>query len=724
MLVAGLAFVSALGGAGPAIAQTKAAVSVSAGTTLNTIPPAAFGVNTAVWDGDLLDAAVPGLLSKAGITALRYPGGSTSDDYNWQSNSIVPGQGGFANPKNGFDAFMGLVKSTGATPIITVNYGSNTAGNGGGTPSFAAAWVQYANVTKGYGVKYWEVGNEVYGNGEYGAHWETDLHSALDPTTYGTNVAQFAAAMKAVDPTIKVGAVLTAPGNWPDGQSPNWNTNVLSQCGTAIDFVIVHWYPQNPGSESDSGLLAAPQSGVGGSQGIAAMMSAVKSLIAQHAGANAPNVQILVTETNSVSSNPGKQTVSIVNAMFIADDVVTWLENGAASVDVWTLHNGSTGGNTSSSLFGTAAFGDYGILSNATSGEPAADTPFPSYYGIQMLSVLGRPGDALVSAASSNNLLTAHAVQQSNGNLALLLINKDPNNTVSATVSVSGYTPSGSGTVSTYGKSSSAITSTAVSGLGSSFTVAAAPYSLTTIVLAGRPSGTTIPPGYTLAASPTSLSVAQAASGKSTIAVMPSGGFTGSVAFAASGVPTGVTASFNPASASNSTTLTLGASSSAAAGTSVVTINATSGALSASTTLALTVSATAGGTSGGGTAGGGPATFTGKASANGAWFDEDDVVLSSTTAITALTLTISVPATNVTYGGLYNTIGSQIVESHASGTNIVYTFALTSGQTIGPGTFTFAAQMGGNGTTHNVAGDTWSVTYSSGGATFTQSGVI
>ena len=48
-----------------------------------------------------------------------------------------------------------------------MNYGSGTAAE-------AAAWVKYANVTKNYGVKYWEVGNEVYGNGAYGSSWEYD----------------------------------------------------------------------------------------------------------------------------------------------------------------------------------------------------------------------------------------------------------------------------------------------------------------------------------------------------------------------------------------------------------------------------------------------------------------------------------------------------------------------------------------------------------------------
>jgi hypothetical protein len=451
--------------------------------SLHTIKKGAFGVNTAVWDNSMLDSAVPGLLSKAGITALRYPGGSTSDVYNWQTNSIVPGRSSYTDPANDFDAFMGLANEVGATPIITVNYGSNSDGNGGGLPSLAAAWVQYANVTKGYEVKYWEIGNEVYGNGEYGATWETDLHSAHDPSTYGANVALYASAMKAVDPRIKVGVVLTAPGNWPDGQVPDWNTNVLAQCGSSIDFVVVHWYPESPGSESDSGLLVAPQNGFDGSPGIATMVSGLKSLIKQYGGSNASNIQILVTELNSVSSNPGKQTVSVVNAMFVADGLLTWLENGVTSVDVWGLHNGSVDGNTSSSLFGAATYGDYGILSGGSSGEPVVDTPFPTYYGMQMLGHLGKPGDTLVPTWSSNSLLAVHAVKKANGDLALLLINKDPSFTTNAKVTVSGYVPASTGTSYNYGKSSSAIASATVTGLGTNFEVSAPPYSLTTIVL-------------------------------------------------------------------------------------------------------------------------------------------------------------------------------------------------------------------------------------------------
>jgi len=464
-------------------AQTSATVTVMADAGLAIIPPAAFGVNTAVWDANMTDAAVPGLLAAAGVTALRFPGGSTSDTYNWKTNAIVPGQPSDAFPANDFDAFIGIARRTGAAPIVTVNYGTNQSGDRGGTPEFAARWVKYANVTKGYGVTYWEIGNEVYGNAEYGGNWETDLHPRHGPRAYGENVAKFVRAMKSVDPTIKVGAVLTAPGNWPDGVSPDWNSNVLAQCGSVIDFVIVHWYPQQPGSESDSILLASPEGGNSKTPGIATMMTKLQALIAQYGGANAANIQILVTETNSVAYNPGKQTVSLVNALFIADTMPTWLENGATSVDFWNLHNGSSANNNSSSLFGGATYGDYGILSNGSANEPAADTPQPSYYGIQMLAALGQAGDTLIQAASSNSLLTVHAVRQANGNLALLLINKDPSNSTTANVSIAGYTPAATGTVFTYGQASTAITSSTATGLGGSFAATTPPYSLTTILL-------------------------------------------------------------------------------------------------------------------------------------------------------------------------------------------------------------------------------------------------
>ncbi|GGI97847.1 alpha-L-arabinofuranosidase [Alicyclobacillus cellulosilyticus] len=426
---------TALAVAPPGFAHGRARDGVVAKVRLETkqplgvIPKTAFGINTAVWDANLLDDKVPSLLRQAGITILRFPGGSTSDVYHWKTQSITPGQTGYANPADTFDAFMGVVKKAGAQAMVTVNYGSNAAGTGGGDPSEAAAWVRYANITKRYGVKYWEIGNEVYGNGSYGPAWEVDLHKEKGPAAYAKYALQFITKMKAVDPTIRIGVVLTAPGNWPDGLQPSWNDVVLKALGRYLDFVDVHWYAQNPGNESDPGLLASTSS-------IPGMVAQLRAQIRAYCGERAKQVQIMLTETNSVSYNPGKQTTSPVNALFLADDYMTWLENGAANVDWWDLHNGiSTGNNTSRALYGKLNYGDYGVLANATSGgdpkygslqEPPADTPFPTYWALVLLHRFAEPGDTMVPATVSQPQVVAHAVKRRQGGWGLLLLNEDP----------------------------------------------------------------------------------------------------------------------------------------------------------------------------------------------------------------------------------------------------------------------------------------------------------
>ncbi len=116
---------------------------------------------------------------------------------------------------------------------------------------------------------------------------------------------------------------------------------------------------------------------------------------------------------------------------------------------------------------------------------------------------------------------------------------------------------------------------------------------------AGFPSATTTlaltvnpPPGFILAAAPANLAIARGASGVSTVRFFATGGFTGSVTLAASGLPGGVTASFGTNPTSGNSVLTLTASSTAALGAATVTITGTSaGVVPATITLPLTVTA-------------------------------------------------------------------------------------------------------------------------------------
>jgi len=110
---------------------------------------------------------------------------------------------------------------------------------------------------------------------------------------------------------------------------------------------------------------------------------------------------------------------------------------------------------------------------------------------------------------------------------------------------------------------------------------------------------------------------------------------------------------------------------------------------------------------------------------NGPWFNEQAISLSNTGLITSLSITIVVQrTTGVNFNGQYNTVGSQILQSNSSAaTTITYQFNLAAGQTLGPATNrVFAAQMSGSGTVHPTGGDTYTVTYTTGGVNYTQTG--
>jgi len=118
-------------------------------------------------------------------------------------------------------------------------------------------------------------------------------------------------------------------------------------------------------------------------------------------------------------------------------------------------------------------------------------------------------------------------------------------------------------------------------------------------------------------------------------------------------------------------------------------------------------------------------TVTPAVNASGPWYNEEAIRLDNTANLTALSVTITVQrTTGIGFGGQYNTVGGQILQSNTvAATTITYQYALASGQTMGPSANrAFAAQMSGAGTVHPTAGDTWVVTYTTGGVTYTQTG--
>ena len=459
-LVALPVLVTALVAAGSA-AQADPAVTVRVNTTagLEVVHDAAIGVNHAIWDTHLGSDAVADLLKDAGVKAMRYPGGSYSDIYHWETHTAP---GGYVAPNTDFDTFMRGVRRAGGQAIVTANYGT-------GTPEEAADWVRYANVEKGYGVQYWEIGNENYGNGHYGSEWEADNHPDKSPVQYATLVRDYATAMKAVDPTIKIGAVLTTPGDWPDGitaagDTGSWNEVVLSIAGPVVDFGIIHWYPTG---DTAAQVLSKTDR-------IVDQIALVREQSRRLAG---KDLGIALTEVNT---SYGRNTQP--GALFAADAYATMLGQGVFSVDWWNVHNGM---GQVREIAGHPDYDDFGLLSSGgcdasgTTCEPALNTPFAPYHAISMVSRFARPGDQLVTATSSDPLVRTHAARRPDGGLAVMLVNQDPEAAKTVDLRFAGYTPAASATVLTYGNGDTAITTAT----GSSTAATLPPYSITTLVL-------------------------------------------------------------------------------------------------------------------------------------------------------------------------------------------------------------------------------------------------
>jgi hypothetical protein len=121
----------------------------------------------------------------------------------------------------------------------------------------------------------------------------------------------------------------------------------------------------------------------------------------------------------------------------------------------------------------------------------------------------------------------------------------------------------------------------------------------------------------------------------------------------------------------------------------------------------------------------GGVTVTPVIASSSGWYNEQQLRIANTASLTALSVTIVVQrTTGVSYSGMYNTAG--LTQSNSSTASaITYQWTQPAGQSLGASTSrTFAAQMGGTGTAHPTSGDTYTVTYTTGGVTRTQSGTF
>jgi kumamolisin len=287
---------------------------------------------------------------------------------------------------------------------------------------------------------------------------------------------------------------------------------------------------------------------------------------------------------NQQRASAGDSTIGFINPTIYAEN-----ESGGALTAAYTT--------------------DFHDITSGTSGSYSATT------GYDLVTGWGSPnGTGLINALAPTSQTPAFTLAASPTSVSVV-VGSSGSSTISTTVSggfdaVVALSASGqpSGVTVTFSPTSIAApgsgSSTATLAVASS--TATGTYTITVTGTGGSITHTATitltvtavaTPAFTLAASPTAVSVTQGSAGSSTITTAVSGGFSSAIALSASGLPSGVTAAFSPTSiaapGSGSSTLTFTVAATAATGTSTITVTATGGGITHTASVSLTVTAAA-----------------------------------------------------------------------------------------------------------------------------------
>ena len=184
------------------------------------------------------------LLRELNSPVYRWPGGNFVSGYNWRDGigdrdkrppRKNPAWQGVEANDVGIHEFMKFCELLNTEAYIAVNAGL-------GNSDEAMAEVQYTNgdentpmgklrASNGHDkpwiVKWWSIGNEMYGNWQLG-HMSTEQFVAKNN--------DFADRMRSVDPSIKLIAV---------GDLGDWDKMVLANCSDKMDYISEHFYKQD-----------------------------------------------------------------------------------------------------------------------------------------------------------------------------------------------------------------------------------------------------------------------------------------------------------------------------------------------------------------------------------------------------------------------------------------------------------------------------------------------
>jgi hypothetical protein len=393
-----------------------------------------FGSNAPAWIGPerLADPVFQHRTVDSGATVLRMPGGSWSSTYDWLACENGDATGCFwtwaAKPSD-YASFLGATRLDGMWTVsfnetaqqasALVAYFNGTADdtrpigidrNGtdwGTVGKWASLRAQHGNVDP-QPIHLWEVGNEVYGAksgagaecADFGWEevWTCDGNAYINGDDGHDGFLAFREAMRAVDPTILVGAV-GIPG--AQDQWTNFGNEVIDGAKGVLDFYVVHDYGFNS-APSQYDVSARPLNTWPG-----LLTDARDALAAADPSATVP---IAITEYNMFAFQDGDTDgvmSQAISAFYIADTIGQMAGQGVTIANQWNLLNGVS-----------ATGSDYGMI-DADTGEP-----HPQFFALALWSRIGDEMLAVDADFDPVTSLDAYAGRSADGTINVLVLNK------------------------------------------------------------------------------------------------------------------------------------------------------------------------------------------------------------------------------------------------------------------------------------------------------------
>lgn len=184
------------------------------------------------------------LLKGLNSPIYRWPGGNFVSGYDWKDGigdidkrppRKNPAWTGVEHNDVGIHEFMILCELLDTEPFIAVNAGLGEVEGARGQVEYCngdadtpmGKWRKANGHEEPWNVEWWSVGNEMYGDWQLG-HMDTGL--------FVKKHAEFADAMRSVDPDIKLIAV---------GDPGKWNEMMLSHNADKMDLISEHFYKQD-----------------------------------------------------------------------------------------------------------------------------------------------------------------------------------------------------------------------------------------------------------------------------------------------------------------------------------------------------------------------------------------------------------------------------------------------------------------------------------------------